>query len=645
MTVEELQAAFLAKLQSEGMAPHNPDFLPRVRFGGDPSRKIDRYRLHDDDSGDKDGAYVLYEHGVGLYQDWGKSQTGMTRWSANGQTPQLTDEQKEQIRLDAEHARKAEELARNVAVSSLRDKVKHAPPCPDDHPYLAAKNVGAHGLLYPLNPLTRQPELLVPLRAVDGTVQGGQWIYREGKKRNVTNTRVEGFFHQIGPDPISKLYPALFVAEGYATAATVHELTGVTTLCVTCCANIVPVAKSIRSAYPFAQIFFAADDDWQNPEKPGETKAREAARIVDGTVVLPDFLSLDRQKRDADFNDLARLEGHDTAKGQLVQVLPVARSLVRAASQGTELNDIVMPPAVPLVGSWCYLGDFGFVYATRGEGKSLLSLWLIKRIIEGTPEDTQWWNCPGNMKVGLVDGEMPWHEALKRVNERGLAHSPNFFLLHHERVFQETGRVINLFLKEWRDEVTRWALAANLNALVLDNVSTLIQVDNERVSESWTDINNWLLSLRRQHISVFLLHHAGVSGRMRGTTSREDTVAFVIKLEKQGGADDNSQNFTEIRLVFEKARYFGAVDANPMLFRFQDGNVSIRPYASQDKIVDLLSSPELGLNTASALAKELGVSAARISQMIAPLKKAGRVYVEGRKYLLAPEGISSATPL
>ena len=39
-------------------------------------------------------------------------------------------------------------------------------------------------------------------------------------------------------------------------------------------------------------------------------------------------------------------------------------------------------------------------------------------------------------------------------------------------------------------------------------------------------------------VTVIIVHHAGRSGLMRGTSKREDSAAWIIKVEQIGGQDD-----------------------------------------------------------------------------------------------------------
>ena len=129
-----------------------------------------------------------------------------------------------------------------------------------------------------------------------------QTIDRGGGKRFLTDGQVKGCYHSIG-----KPAGRLVIAEGYATAATVHEDTGHAVAVAFNSGNLLHVAQALRAKYPEAVLVLAADDDWQTPGNPGRTAATEAARAVSGLLAVPDFTGLQRGPKDTDFNDLRRL--------------------------------------------------------------------------------------------------------------------------------------------------------------------------------------------------------------------------------------------------------------------------------------------------------------------------------------------------
>jgi putative DNA primase/helicase len=74
----------------------------------------------------------------------------------------------------------------------------------------------------------------------------------------------------------------LWIAEGYATALTVHHLTGETVMVALSSVNLLSLASLARQKHPACQIVLAADRDLNGD---GQTKAAAAADAC--TVALP----------------------------------------------------------------------------------------------------------------------------------------------------------------------------------------------------------------------------------------------------------------------------------------------------------------------------------------------------------------------
>src|SRR5262245_47302939 len=70
--------------------------------------------------------------------------------------------------------------------------------------------------------------------------------------------------------------------------------------------------------------------------------------------------------------------------------------------------------------------------------------------------------------------------------------------------------------------------------LILHNISTLCRTGTENEAESWAPVQEWLLRLRREGISVILIGHDGKGGTQRGTSKKEDILDVVIQLERPG---------------------------------------------------------------------------------------------------------------
>ncbi|MCL9653555.1 PriCT-2 domain-containing protein [Pseudomonas protegens] len=126
--------------------------------------------------------------------------------------------------------------------------------------------------------------IAVPLRDVSGKLWSLQAINGQGTKLFPKYGRKSGCFHVLGVVDA----PAIVgVAEGYATAGSVHMATGWPVAMAVDSGNLVNVCRSVRSVHPTAGLVVAGDDDPDAPGNPGRTKAEAAALEVGGVAVFP----------------------------------------------------------------------------------------------------------------------------------------------------------------------------------------------------------------------------------------------------------------------------------------------------------------------------------------------------------------------
>lgn len=161
------------------------------------------------------------------------------------------------------------------------------------HPYLMRKQVAPRGIRQ------RGQDLLVPLYA-EGLMVNLQRIDASGEKRFLPGGQVKGAYCPIGrPVPGARLY----LAEGWATACTIHALTGCAVAAAMNAGNLKPVALAMKTKYPDAQLVIAGDDDRQTQGNPGRTAAMAAALAAGAEVSFPEWPE-DAPLALSDFNDL-----------------------------------------------------------------------------------------------------------------------------------------------------------------------------------------------------------------------------------------------------------------------------------------------------------------------------------------------------
>jgi hypothetical protein len=196
-------------------------------------------------------------------------------------------------------------------------------------------------------------------------------------------------------------------------------------------------------------------------------------------------------------------------------------ALAESVVSTSELHDLKLTPRQKLLGDWFCEGDCGFIFASRGVGKTWLALAIAQALSTGGKLGE--WQAHEAVKVLYVDGEMP--PDLMRVRCEGLqARNDNLSFLNHEVLFDRTGKVLNIANPEIQQAITQRCIAAGVKVLVVDNLSTLASGMRENEADSWEQVNGWLLDLRRRKVAVVIIHHAGRSGEMRGTSKREDSV-------------------------------------------------------------------------------------------------------------------------
>lgn len=237
---------------------------------------------------------------------------------------QAVAKRKEAEQREAKATAQAHQNACNEAVALLAKAVDEA-----TSPYLGIKKVGAHGVKFEVSPNDGGVDVLVPMRDAQGKVWGVQRIKPDGSKLFIKGGRKSGLWHLIGEvsdasniegvgaDGGRVASQWLLVAEGYATASTLHEATGYPVAVAFDAGNLAPVCDALRALYPSVRLLVCADNDQATEQRTGKNTGVESARVasdrVGGAVAIPDGLPLDR----SDFNDLGLLQGLDAVKAQI----------------------------------------------------------------------------------------------------------------------------------------------------------------------------------------------------------------------------------------------------------------------------------------------------------------------------------------
>ena len=259
-------------------------------------------------------------------------------------------------------------------------------PASDENPYLKRKGLKA---LPAANIKELNGKLLVPLQDNNGVIHSLQYIYPDGFKNYLKGSKKAGHYHTIGD---ARPHGTIYIAEGLATAITVHMATNQAVIMAFDAPNLTLVAQAVRRKYPHAAIVIAGDDDQFKDRNTGREEANKVARAVDGKVALPEFDDLSSQP--TDWNDLYQLKGIDAVTRQLaanaanpepddspndnpffgIDELRISSWLATEPKQRRWILPGIMP-----------VGKTGMVVAPGGTGKSQLMLQMAISVATSVP--------------------------------------------------------------------------------------------------------------------------------------------------------------------------------------------------------------------------------------------------------------------
>lgn len=284
---------FTERLREAGLVLHGgiqaDGRLHRCGVEGKPKGQDGAYRIH------------LDAPASAWWQNWRTGESGT--WTAKADKD-LTDAERQALRQRIEEdkaTRQAEQERRWAAAAKLAQSIwDAAAPALDNHAYLVKKQAPALGLR-----LAKDGRLIVPVLGESGKVRSIQFIAGDGGKLFLSGGKMAGGFFSIPAKGGSKTGP-LVIAEGYATAASIHLATGHACLVAFNAGNLQAVAAMARAKYPKREIILAADYDapsekYHAPGGIGLAKGTEAARAVNGLLAVPRREGCDK----LDWNDLA----------------------------------------------------------------------------------------------------------------------------------------------------------------------------------------------------------------------------------------------------------------------------------------------------------------------------------------------------
>lgn len=513
---------FIEAVQAAGLIP--PEC---IKIDGNIQRFSSNGNRHD-----KAGYYCLFNNGndfVGgffgcwrsdVYQIW----TNQSEAELNNRDLWLENRRKiEASKREIELARK--EKASNAAKRAL-EIWEQAKPAADDHPYLKKKGVKSYGLK-----VDEQGNLLIPVFDLKKDFHSLQLISVDpDKKKFLPGGVVRGHCYWI-----SGKEDTIYLAEGYATAASIHQATGATVYISFMAGNLLLVAQALKVNKPGSRLVIAADNDAFTDQNPGLTKAKEAAQAIGASLICPEFDTQYHEARPTDFNDLHLLHGLEALKLRLDNIQPQQEQPKPAKEPkqtprlrtGAEIRNLDIKMEW-LIEGIIPKGAVSLLFGRGGIGKTTLALQICDAIASGG----SFLNIPAEKtSVIYVDYENSLAILVDRLKKVG-----------GEQILFWTAADSPAQLD--RDPQTYVGLLKNHpNALLIFDTLRSAQTGDENESRSMALVMQTLRQLRDQGATVILLHHTrkGSDSTYKGSTAIFDLVDHVMGLYPVKGPEDDQE--------------------------------------------------------------------------------------------------------
>ena len=469
--------------------------------------KLHRFRSGTKGEGghDKSGWYVIYGDGIpsGQFGDWRTGEAINFRADIGrdlSMAEQLTNTRRQ---AEAKAMREAElKLTRQAAENTVEKIWVEGGIASAQHPYLTRKAIQPHGAR-----VTGDGRLIVPLYGIDNKLSSLQYIDESGGKLYHSGGQAGGKFWMVGTlDEPGTLY----VGEGFATAATIHEITKRPCVVAYSASSLPSVVQAWREKLGVTQeIVIVADNDSHGV---GQKYADQASAKYGARVVMPPIVGMDA-------NDYL-VAGHDLAA---LLNPPASDWLIQADDFCAQPSPISW-----LIKNWIQAQALVMVHGPSGGGKTFAVLDWCLRIASG---GGLWMDKHKVKAGGIVYLAGEGHHGLRgRVAAWKQAHGV---------------KKLNMWLsKDGCDLNTpEGYLRVVTNIRALPNVPEIITVDtlhrfllgDENSSQDAKTMLDACAGLMREfNCTVILVHHTGVSDeaqhRARGSSAWRGALDIEISI-------------------------------------------------------------------------------------------------------------------
>ena len=432
--------------------------------------EIHRFGLNDS------GWYIIFPGDVpaGCFGDWRLDIEQPWRAVVSRSLSPIEQRLLDQRLEEAKEKRKAqrETLAAQAAIES-HARFSDSSPADPNHPYLQRKKVDAHGAR------TSGQSLVLPIFNQEGSLQSLQYIMEDGKKRFISDGSIRGGFWWLGEDSSH-----IYVAEGFATAASIHQATGKLTFITYAAFNIPAVVKMLREQYGAMQMITVLVDN----DDVGERYAKLAVEESACNTIQTPF---------GDANDYA--QKHNLKEFLEPQEKPADSWLMPALSLCADFKPIKW-----LIKRMIARESLTMVYGPSGAGKTFCVLDMCMSIASGRKE---WFGLKVN-KGSVVylagEGQAGLRQRVAAWNQ---AYSPS----EVDMFVSKDGCDLNTSagLQKIVQSISQNNITPDL--IVVDTLHRFLLGDENSAQDTKMFLDSCAALTSHYKCAVLLVHHVGVS--------------------------------------------------------------------------------------------------------------------------------------
>ena len=452
---------------------------------------------------DKPGWYIIFNDGIpaGRFGCW-RSGVELTWRAEIGRSLTVAEEMAQSRRLsEAKAQRDAEKIkTREVAANTVDLIWSQAGAASSEHPYLQRKSIKTHGAR-----ITGDGRLMVPLYNNNGELCSIQYIAADGDKKYHPGGQTSAMFWMLGTlDDADTLY----IAEGFATAATIAEVTGKPCAVAYSASNLVPVTEVLKATHPTLDICIVADNDASGV---GQRYAEQASAKYGVRMTLPPV--------QGDANDYVQM-GHDLA---LLLKPPMVTEYLIPADGFSEQP----APISWLVKHWIQDKALVMVHGPSGGGKTFVTLDWMLHIASGKPS---WFGHKvkaGNMVYLAGEGHHGLRSRIAAWKHHNNVSNLNMWV-------SKSGVDLNTAEGYFKVAESIRAIKIKPDVITVDTLHRFMAGDENSAQDAKTMLDACAALMQEFACTVILVHHTGVSEdaqhRARGSSAWRGALDIEISI-------------------------------------------------------------------------------------------------------------------